>query len=161
MSWSAPLHKSSNPSPLGRIRFRARISFSISPTLKKFFEIWKFEKNKNSKIVWWNQKIIFAFYLVLVLNGKRGLNSTVCDGTTTEIRRLSSLFNVPCSEVFTFHVKFKHFIHSSFIQFNFLEHHFYCFLLYRAVPRHQIILLGYTFNKNQFITINMLLHGSS
>ena len=35
----APLHKSLNPGPGGRIRLRAKINFSISPTLENFVEI--------------------------------------------------------------------------------------------------------------------------
>ena len=39
-----PLHKSSNPFAGGKIRLRAKIHFSISPTLENFLEIQKFEK---------------------------------------------------------------------------------------------------------------------
>ena len=55
--------------------------------LKIYFS--KFERNEDSKIGcrWWNPKIIFAFFLYLVLLDMRGLTFTIymaCDKTCTE-----------------------------------------------------------------------------
>ena len=46
-----PLHKSLNPGSGGRIRLRAKIHFSISPTLENFLEIQKFEKKLQNSLV--------------------------------------------------------------------------------------------------------------
>ena len=92
----SPLHKSSSLVPIGKLRFRAKLNFSISPTLENFLEIQKcFLKNlkkENNKTVKWNIQRLTSLFMLIWYSCKRGLSSMVCDELLAEIRRLTSLF---------------------------------------------------------------------
>jgi hypothetical protein len=66
----APRHKSSNPVPLGKLRFRAKLNFSISPTLENFlFNYVLFEKIKIAKYFSGIRRLSSLFILIWYSRG--------------------------------------------------------------------------------------------